>query len=135
MREDMAANTKPPILVSVDEHERLSKLAEAIADRQPDVARELAFEMDRAEVVEASELPSNVVRMGSTVTFRADNSERRVTLVYPVDADIEQARISVLTPIGAALIGTSPGQSISWIDRDGRKHDLTVIACEPPARD
>jgi len=84
--------------------------------------------------VPAPKLGSSVVRMGSTVTYRPDNgAERTVQLVYPADADIAQGKISVLTPVGTALIGLDIGQSITWEARDGRKHVLTVLAVEPRA--
>ena len=51
---------------------------------------------------------------------------REVTLVYPDQADIDQGRISILTPIGTALLGLRAGQSIAWRTRDGRKDVLTV---------
>ena len=72
--------------------------------------------------------------MGSIVEFRSDTGQqRRVALVFPGDADFAQGRISILTPIGAALIGVSPGQSIAWTARDGRRHRLTVLTVEQPA--
>jgi regulator of nucleoside diphosphate kinase len=55
-----------------------------------------------------------------------------VTLVYPVDADIATGRISIMTPVGTALIGLRVGQSISWRSRDNRKHMLTVLAVKEP---
>ena len=54
----------------------------------------------------------------------------RVTLVYPADANIDAGKISVLTPIGTALIGLSVGQSIGWSARDGRSHRLAVLSVE-----
>jgi regulator of nucleoside diphosphate kinase len=58
---------------------------------------------------------------------------RRIALVFPGQADIAAARISVVTPIGAAPIGLSEGQSIAWSTRDGRERRLTVLAVEPAA--
>jgi regulator of nucleoside diphosphate kinase len=72
--------------------------------------------------------------MGSVVEFRSNTSQQgKVTLVFPGEADIAKGRISILTPIGAALIGLSSGQSIAWTARDGRKHELTVVSVEPPS--
>ncbi|WMT92896.1 GreA/GreB family elongation factor [Pelagibacterium sp. H642] len=69
--------------------------------------------------------------MNSTVEFKDDQDRSRtLTLVYPDVADIEKARISILTPIGAALIGLTEGQSISWTDRSGGLHRLEVITVE-----
>jgi regulator of nucleoside diphosphate kinase len=118
---------KPMILISDVDRTRLTRLAEAIADRSPDLADELLGELERAKVVKAGAIADNVVRMGSTVTYEADDGHRReVTLVFPGEADISLGRVSILTPIGTALIGLSPGQSMEWVARDGRRHALTV---------
>jgi regulator of nucleoside diphosphate kinase len=78
-------------------------------------------------------VPSDIVRMGSKVTYRTDSGQHpTVTLVYPVDADIAQGRISVMTPVGTALIGLRNGQSMSWRGRDNRKHMLTVVQVGSP---
>lgn len=122
---------KPRIVVSDIDYKRLTDLAAAAHGRFRDVAEELLAEMDRAQVVSAAAVPANAVRMGSTVTFQSDTGQqRRVTLVFPAEADIAENKISVLTPIGAALIGLSTGQSITWIARDGRQHELTVLSVE-----
>lgn len=118
----------PNIIVSSADYDRLTDLATASLERLPAVAEELLAEMDRAKVVEEKSVPADVVRMGSTVTFRADDGrELTETLVYPVDEDSDAHKISVMTPVGAALIGLAVGQSISWTARDGRKHELTVV--------
>jgi regulator of nucleoside diphosphate kinase len=85
--------------------------------------------MERARVVADPKLPTDVVRMGSRVQYRTDkNEEPEVVLVFPAAADISEGKISVLTPVGAALIGLRTGQSITWEARDGRKLALTVLA-------
>jgi regulator of nucleoside diphosphate kinase len=118
----------PNIIVSNADYERLTDLATASLERLPEVAEELLSEMDRAKVVGDDSVPADVVRMGSTVTFRSDDGrELTETLVYPVDEDSDAHKISVMTPVGAALIGLAEGQSISWTARDGRKHELTVV--------
>ncbi|ABY39599.1 nucleoside diphosphate kinase regulator [Brucella suis] len=119
---------KPNIVVSEVDYERLMGLASNASERFEEIAEELMAELDRAKVVTAKRIPENVVQMGSTVEFRAnDGHERRVTLVYPGEADIAKNRISTLTPIGTALIGLAPGQSISWTARDGKQHELNVL--------
>lgn len=118
---------KPAIRITRSDHERLWQLAEALADRNPDVADELMAELNRARVVADGRLAPDVVRMGSTLIFTSDLGEtRRVSLVFPGEADIAAGKVSILTPIGAALIGLSVGQSIEWTARDGRVHLLTV---------
>ncbi|GAA5542880.1 MULTISPECIES: nucleoside diphosphate kinase regulator [Brucella/Ochrobactrum group] len=119
---------KPNIVVSDVDYERLMGLANSVAEQHEEIADELMAELDRAKVVPAKRLPQNVVHMGSVVEFRSnDGHERRVTLVYPGEADIAQGKVSILTPIGTALIGLAPGQSISWTARDGRAHELNVL--------
>lgn len=133
MREDQSNRPMPRIVVSESDHERLTGLATAALGRLPETAQELLAEMERAEVVIAPAVPANVVQMGSTITFRSnDGRKRRVKLVFPAEEDIAQSRVSVMTPIGAALIGLSEGQSILWSARDGRRHELTVLAVEQP---
>jgi len=124
----------PRIVLGEDDHRKLIALALAGSGRSSDAADDLLNEIERARVVPTPKLGASVVRMGSTVTYRPDNgAERTVQLVYPADADIAQGRISVLTPVGTALIGLDVGQSITWEARDGHKHVLTVLAVEPKA--
>lgn len=125
---------KPKIVVTESDLERLTGLATAALERIPEVAEELLNEMDRAKVVSPKQMPADVVRMGSIVEFSSDTAQqRRVQLVFPGEADIEQGRISILTPIGTALIGLAASQSIAWTARDGRQHTLTVLTVEQPA--
>ena len=120
---------KPNIVVSEIDYERLMGLATNVSERLEEIAEELMAELDRAKVVPAKRLPQDVIHMGSTVEFRSnDGQERRVTLVYPGEADIAQGKSSILTPIGTALIGLAPGQSISWTARDGKQHELNVVS-------
>jgi regulator of nucleoside diphosphate kinase len=136
MEYTFAQDQKPNIIVSDTDQNRLTTLATDALERFPQAAQELLSEMERAAVVTAEAVPSNVVQMGSGVVFRSDNGEtRRVTLVFPGQADIAAGRISILTPIGAALIGLSEGQSIAWKTRDGRVRQLTVLAVEGVAAD
>lgn len=131
MRDVVRSRTAPQIIVSNADYERLTDLATASLQRLPEVAQELLSEMDRAKVVDAGQVPADVVRMGSTVTFKQDDGhKRRMTLVYPAEESLDEHKISVMTPIGAALIGLAVGQSISWTARDGRRHDLTVLKVE-----
>jgi regulator of nucleoside diphosphate kinase len=73
--------------------------------------------------------------MGSRVTFRDDVTSqiRAVTLVYPGEADVSLGKISVLTPVGAALIGLSVSQSIEWETQSGGRRSLTVLAVDAAA--
>jgi len=127
MAPDPKSRGKPPIILSRSDHDALVRMADSISDRSPELAEQVFGELDRARVVADSRLRPDVVRMGSTLRFTTDSGEdRTVTLVFPGEADIAAGRISVLTPVGAALIGLSEGQSIDWTGRDGRVHRLTV---------
>jgi regulator of nucleoside diphosphate kinase len=115
------------IVVSTADYERLTDLANASMERLPDVAQELLDELERAQIVDPSQVPEDVVRMGSTVTFKSDDGHTRtLKLVYPADESLDEHRISIMTPVGAALIGLGKGQSIAWTARDGKHHRLTV---------
>src|SRR3546814_7155663 len=96
----------------------------------------LLDEIDRAAICERPDIPPDVVTMGSSVTFIDEKSraERTVRLVYPAEADIAEGRMSILTPVGAGLIGLSVGQSINWPDRGGIEQRLTIVAVEQPVR-
>jgi regulator of nucleoside diphosphate kinase len=124
---------RPPITLTVKDYERLSLLARAAAARMPDVVSVLTDELERAHVL-ADGRPQQTVCMGSEVEFRDDSTGKvqTVTLVYPGDADISQRRISVLTPVGTALIGLSSGDSITWETRDGDLRQLTVLNVRNP---
>lgn len=123
--------SRPHIVISARDHSRLMRLTEAAAARAASPVTEyLSEELIRAEVVPDTQCANDIAQMGSSVTYRDDATgrTRTVTLVYPMDADIEQQRISILTPIGAALIGMSPGLSIDWPSPDGGFGSLTVLA-------
>lgn len=130
----LTTDQKAAIVVTQADYQRLQGLANAARTRQPDVAEELAGELDRAGVVADGEISPDVVRMGSIVEYRTETgATRTVTLVFPGEADIAQGKVSILTPIGTALLGLSPGQSLGWVARDGRGHRLTILSVRPPA--
>ena len=119
----------PPITVMEDEGRRLNALASSSAVLFPRVAHFLAREIERASVVPDNSDLRGVVRMGSRVRYCDDNTGevRDVVLVYPHDADITLKRVSVLTPVGAALIGLSVGQGIEFQTPGHNKRSLTVL--------
>jgi regulator of nucleoside diphosphate kinase len=128
------AALRPPLLMSTEDHSRLSALAAAIERRYPMVGRLLAEETDRADVVPAAEVPAQTVMLGSVVEYRdaTTGEERRVRVVLPAEADIAEGRISILSLVGAGLIGLSEGQSIDWPTGDGRLRRMTVLRVAPP---
>ena len=124
---------RPRIVLTAEDHERLSTLARAASASMPDVASALADELDRARVLAKGRHPEHIVRMGSEVEFGDDAGKvQTVTLVYPDEADISRRTISVLTPIGAALIGLRTGSSITWHTRSGAIRRLTVLQVREP---
>jgi regulator of nucleoside diphosphate kinase len=119
----------PPLSLSASDYERLERIATAAADRFPRTADFLTREIARASVVGSGDLLHGVVGMGTTVEYRDDTTDqiRRVTLVYPDEADLADGKISVLSPVGAALIGLSLGQSIEWQTPSGGWRSLTIL--------
>ena len=101
------SRAKPSIILSAEDHERLSALAHAARKRMPALADELADEIERAHVLAKGEHTQHAVCMNSAVEFRDDTTGKvqMVTLVYPEHADISQRKVSVLTPVGTALLG------------------------------
>lgn len=122
----------PRIVIPDSEHERLSALVETISRSSPVVYEYLSRELERAQLVPEQKMARSVVRMGSRVTYRdnANGRLRTVTLTYPHEADITSSRISILTPIGAALLGMSLGQTIRWPSPSGEAGSLTVLDVE-----
>src|SRR3546814_13530517 len=78
--------------------------------------------------------PYTTLFRSSSATYELETGEQRnITLVYPGEADIAASKVSILTPIGVALIGLAPGQSMTWQSRDGEEHKLSVIRVETTA--
>jgi regulator of nucleoside diphosphate kinase len=125
---------KPAIILSAEDYERLSVLAHAARSRMPDLAEELADEIGRARVLDKGKHPQDVVCMNSEVEFREETTGKvqRVRLVYPEEADISQSKVSVLTPVGTALIGLGNGHSITWETPRGDVRRLTVLSVRAP---
>lgn len=120
----------PPILIPAGDYRRLNALMDA-ADRAPTPVLDfLSQELSRADIVPDEECADNVVRVGSLVSYRdgVNGRYRTVRLVWPLEADVTRDRISVLSPVGAALLGMSPGQSITWPRPVGEPRTLTVMA-------
>lgn len=124
---------KPKIVIGKSDHAKLTQLANGLLDRKPELADQLLNELERARVAEDKAIPAKTIRMGSIITYKTGaGAERTVTLVYPGDADIEKGRISILTPIGTALLGLSLDQTIDFTSNDGRSNKLTVLSVGVP---
>ena len=121
----------PTVYVTEADFEILSNLAEASAGRAPG-GRLLAEEMARALIVEPDEAPGPFARIGSTLRYQdlSNGQDRRVRLSLPRDASIDDHRVSVLSPVGAALIGMTAGQTFLWTDAEGRARGVRVVSVE-----
>jgi regulator of nucleoside diphosphate kinase len=118
---------KPAIAITHADLARLSLLAEAIGRRNRELADQLSAELVRAEIVDETDEREDFVRMGTTLEYRTDAGDQRtVTLVFPQEENISSGRISVLTPVGIALIGLGVGDSMEWRRLDGSVQRLTV---------
>jgi regulator of nucleoside diphosphate kinase len=107
------------LVVSLNDYVRLRELV---------VDHALAEELDRAIVVPSDRIPKDVVTMNSRLIYSDENAGtmREIELVYPGEADPVSGRISVLAPVGCALLGLSTGQSIDWGLPGGKIHRLRV---------
>lgn len=125
---------RPPIHMSEADYDRIADMALRIAPAVPSLAALILDEIDRAELHAPGMLPADIVALGSEVEFldTATGRTRRVRLVLPRDADIEESRISVLTPVGAGLIGMRAGGEIDWPCPDGRMRLLKIIDVRQP---
>ncbi|HLV60748.1 MAG TPA: nucleoside diphosphate kinase regulator [Fredinandcohnia sp.] len=126
------------ITISTKDMERIQSLLDStVSVRNREALENLEAELDAAIVVKPEEIPRNVVTMGSRVRFRDEetNQTHEVTLVYPRDADPQSNKISILAPIGAALIGLKVGERIDWPLPNGRRRRLVLeeILYQPEA--
>lgn len=132
-----ASGLPPSLIVSSIDFNRLETLLDSPALRRLPAAAALLQELDRAEVLPPERIPGDVVTMNSTVECIDELSGERhqLTLVYPNDANVEKQRVSVLAPVGSALLGLSVGQRIDWQAPDGRHLRLRVtgIGYQPEA--
>ena len=118
--------SSPPIVISSIDARRLESLLASLSTAPTDVTDALGDELARAELREPGAMPADVVTMNSRVVCidEATGAERELSLVYPADADAAKGAISVLAPVGAALLGLSVGQSIEWPLPGGRTVSL-----------
>jgi regulator of nucleoside diphosphate kinase len=113
----------------------VASLALQAEHRFPVVAAMLLEEIERAELHEADTLPETAVTIGSEVDFVDEKTSqlRIAQLVMPAMANIAEGRISILTPMGAALYGLTAGQSIDWPDLDGHERRIRILRVRQPS--
>jgi len=99
-------------------------------------AERLAAELDRATIAAPDQLPSDVVTMHSRVAFEdvRSGAVREVVLVYPAASDASAGRLSVLAPIGAALLGLRVGDRIEWPLPGDRTATIRILHVAQPGR-
>lgn len=128
-------NTKPRIILSSLDAERLERLLGSMPKNAFPGRADLEAELERAEVVDPQDVPPDVVTMNSTVRFRIESSSEEfgLTLVYPKDVDAKGGTISVLAPVGSALLGLSQGDEIEWPGPGGKvlKVRIVEVAYQP----
>lgn len=124
-------DTQPHIIVCREDFDRLQRVIEQHGDgRIAAMAEALDLELARAQIVPRAQLPETVVAMNSTVVFVDEEigARREVSLCYPEEVRSVSGALSVLSPIGSALLGLSVGQSIDWPIHDGGHRRLTIVA-------
>jgi regulator of nucleoside diphosphate kinase len=126
---------RPPIvLMALDRESLFALLCDALTTVDMETACFLREEIERADIAPGDVAPNSVVRLGCDVKFvdHADARIRRAQLVFPEEAQCNHC-ISVLSPIGSALIGLGPGQSIRWTEQ-GRERSLAVLEVRASGR-
>lgn len=120
----------PSIIVSSHDMDRLDAMLESPAVSKTPAALALAEELNRATVLAPDQIPEGIVMMHSRVECEdgVTGEKHVLTLVFPREADVDQGKVSVLAPVGSALLGLSVGQSIDWDAPGGRRLKLRVTA-------
>ena len=124
-------STSPSIILTRLDVQRLERLIDSLDESTPGVEA-LQTELDRADtVVGHEEVPPGVVTMNSRVHCREESSGKdyHLTLVYPKDAGGE-GKVSILAPVGSALLGLQVGQHIDWPAPGGKTLKLTLLEVE-----
>ena len=129
------------IYITKPDKERLTKLIERAREREGDANREyinrLEEELERAEVVEQKDIPPDVITMRSTVSLKdLDTGEEMIYwLAFPTEANFDEGKISVLAPIGTAMLGYRRGDVIEWQVPSGvRRLKVEKVLYQPEAK-
>ena len=122
-------NNQPHIIISALDLARIERLLDSLPDHRFPGKRALEQELDRAEVRDPADMPPHVVTMNSGVRFRLQPSgeEFCLTLVYPKDVNGHTDRISILAPVGSALLGLAIGDEITWPGPGGQPLQVSII--------
>jgi regulator of nucleoside diphosphate kinase len=123
----------PPLVLGRSDAETLTALAIGAMLSRPREAGALLQELRRATVVPDDRRPADAVGLNCTVRFLEDGAPGEAVLVLPGDAAPLRGRVSVMSNLGAGLIGLCAGQGIAWPDRMGGARMLSVLQVSPPA--
>ena len=120
---------KPKIKITTLDAVRLEKMMASLDNSQFPGKDELQDELDRADIVEPQAMPANIVTMNSTVKFQVESSDKAfsLTLVYPRDVDGSNEKISILAPVGSALLGLREGDQMVWPKPGGGSLQVRVL--------
>jgi regulator of nucleoside diphosphate kinase len=131
----MTTETVPPIVIPAGDIGRLRRLALRGMKEAELAARFLLSELDRATVFETVNMPDDVVRIDQWVGFRADEGEAVSTCVLSLPEDCVNAEVhlSVMSPVGAALLGLRVGAKMPYRDDAGATRIVTVESLTPPS--
>jgi regulator of nucleoside diphosphate kinase len=132
-----AGAERPSLHLLAAESDMVASLALQVEHRNPVIAAMLLQEIERAELHSPDTLPGDSVTIGSEVEFIDEGTSqiRTVELVMPALANIAMGRISILTPMGAALYGLTAGQSIDWPDLEGHERRIRILKVRQPSFD
>ena len=119
----------PTITISSGDFERLDNFLDSLPPNSFPEADMLREELERARILDPDKMPGDVVTMNSKVRFVVEPSGKQyeLTLVYPKDIDGSPDQISILAPVGSALLGLSIGQEIEWPAAGGKKIRVRVV--------
>ncbi|HEX5874250.1 MAG TPA: nucleoside diphosphate kinase regulator [Pyrinomonadaceae bacterium] len=129
------------IYITEPDHERLTKLIEIAREREGDAnikhLDSLEEELERAEVVQQKEVPPDVITMRSTVRLKDMDTSEEMTyqLTFPTEANYDEGKISVLAPVGTAMLGYRRGDVIEWEVPSGvRRLKVEEILYQPESK-
>jgi regulator of nucleoside diphosphate kinase len=128
----MSNDHRPPLVLSRLDVERIEALLEQTSSNSLNTSA-LQDELARAEILDPANMPANVITMNSTARVRLEDAvlgdhDHELTLVYPRDADGRTDKVSILAPVGSALLGLRVGDAIDWPMPGGRNARLHVLA-------
>lgn len=124
---------KPQITITKDVYRTISKLLENVPEDT--ITDQLTDELERAKLVSSGKLPDDVVTMHSVVTFTVKSTGKTFTyqLVYPTELDDTNQQLSILSPVGSAIIGLKQGREIDWSISHTKRTSIYVDKVLPPS--